>query len=68
MKIRPAEFEDLQTCVYIASVFHDVSQYAGVTTYNPGDAYDHAVRCLKNPNCFFVVIEEDDNIVGFFSL
>jgi len=66
LRIRRAEADDLQTCVYIAGVFHDVSQYAGVTDYNPADAYDYAARCLKNPNCFFIVIEEDNDVVGFF--
>ena len=38
LKIRPASPEDLDTCVYIAGVFHEGSQFAGVTDYNPADA------------------------------
>lgn len=64
--IRLATQEDLDQCVYIAGVFHEGSQYAGVTTYNPEDAYNHAVFCLNNPNKYFIVIEIDSKVVGFF--
>ena len=64
--IRPATAEDLHQCVYIAGVFHDGSQFAGVTDYNPSDAYDHAVHCLNNPNRFFMVYEKNSEVVGFF--
>jgi hypothetical protein len=64
--IRPATAEDLHQCVYIAGVFHEGSQFSGVTDYNPADAYEHAVRCLKNDNTFFYVFEKDATVVGFF--
>ena len=64
--IREARPEDLDQCVYIAGVFHEGSQYAGITIYNPEDAYNHAVHCLNNPNRFFIVIEQDGQVVGFF--
>ena len=43
LRIRPAEPEDLHTCVYIAGVFHEGSQFSGVTNYRPEDAYEYAV-------------------------
>lgn len=66
LRIRPALPEDLQTCVYIAGVFHEGSQFGGVTDYNPSDAYQHAVFCQKSEHKFFQVVERDGDVVGFF--
>jgi len=64
--IRSATQEDLDTCVYIAGVFHEGSQFKDVTTYNPEDAYAHAVFSLKSENKLFLVYEVDGTVVGFF--
>jgi GNAT superfamily N-acetyltransferase len=64
--IREARLEDLSKCVYIAGVFHEGSQFAGVTSYNPADAFDHAVRCFQSVNKFFWVYEKAGEVVGFF--
>jgi GNAT superfamily N-acetyltransferase len=66
LKTRPATTEDLHTCVYIAGVFHEGSQFSGVTTYKPDDAHEYAVFCQKNSNRFFYVVERDNEVVGFF--
>jgi GNAT superfamily N-acetyltransferase len=66
LRIRPAEPEDLHTCVYIAGVFHEGSQFSGVTNYRPEDAYEYAVYCQRDENKFFWVYEKDDEVVGFF--
>jgi len=66
LRIRQALPEDLHTCVYIAGIFHEGSQFAGVTNYNPADAYDHAVFCQQSDKKFFYVVERDGEVVGFF--
>ena len=66
LKIRPAVLEDLHTCVYVAGVFHEGSQFGGVTDYDPADAFNYAEFCLKNDNKFFWVVERDYDVVGFF--
>ncbi len=66
LRIRRAEADDLQTCVYIAGVFHEGSQFAGVTDYNPADAYEYASYCEKSGTKFFYVVERDGEVVGFF--
>lgn len=64
--IRPATEKDVARCVYMAHVFHDGSQFAGVTDYVAEDATAYAIRCLSNPSKLFMVYEKDDEVVGFF--
>jgi hypothetical protein len=64
--IRSATQEDLDTCVYIAGVFHEGSQFKDVTTYNPEDAYNFAAATLNNKDRLFLVYEKDSKVVGFF--
>lgn len=66
MGIRLAQLEDVNRCVYIAGVFHEGSQFSGVTEYRPEDATNHAKMCLEKKNKLFMVFEKDDEVVGFF--
>jgi len=65
-KIRAAKHEDLDACLQIGKLFHDSSQYAGITQYNPGDFNNHLNYCLKSSGIFFAVVEKNNLIVGFF--
>jgi GNAT superfamily N-acetyltransferase len=66
MGIRLAEPNDVDRCVYIAGVFHDVSQFANVTEYRPEDATRYANLCLENKRKLFMVYEKNGEVVGFF--
>ena len=64
--IRPAVLDDLHPCVYIADVFHNGSQFSGVTTFIYEDAYEYALHCLNNSKKLFLVCEQDNKVISFF--
>lgn len=64
--IRLATEQDVNACVYLAGVFHDSSQFSGVTKYVSSDAKSYAMKCLRNRNKLFLVYEKDGAVVAFF--
>jgi|TARA_R100000149_G_C5877179_1_gene141165 hypothetical protein len=64
--IRLATKDDAKAIVKIAFLFHKLSQFGGVTTYNFKDALIYTLNGIKNKNKLWMVCEKDSEVIGFF--